>query len=160
MNNESRDSAYNEMLDEAVERIRALPVPDDPGMNDLQLSAVRPARDCEPKSKTGSGFLAMAAVAVALLVAALGVLPMVRHAGQRILTDAVEEQVKELEDQTPVIAKIVKVLPAEQYVALEDEVTELATRLDRLDELIARQEFLSETKLLLAAYRLPVEINQ
>lgn len=161
MQNDSTNPVYDDLLNEAVQRFRDLPIPDDPGIADLQfLELHRPVATRTSRSNSQSGWVAMASVAIVLLVGLTGVMQSVNQEELTMIADQSSDEVSEVAELTAQVAEVTKIDPGAQFRAMESELDHLSDRLDRIDQLIARKEFLRETATLLAVYELPKQTNQ
>jgi hypothetical protein len=136
----------DQLLDEAVSRLKSLPVPDYPGPPRLDLP--HPAREAPPPSpgrRIPRGGLLVVVCSVLVLAVTAVILPTPeRTTAQNGLANVVQHPV-----QVRTVALDTRLR------SLEQELDTISHRLDEIDDEILTQELLSDSQSLLAQYTTP-----
>ena len=139
-----------QLLDEALSRLKSLPVPDYPGPPRPDLS--HPVRESPPPATRRhiprSGLLVVVCSVLVLAVTAVVLPTPERTTSQSGLTNVVRHPV-----QVQTVALDVRLR------ALEEELDAISHRLDEIDDEIVTQELLSDSRSLLAQYTTPEPEN-
>lgn len=138
------DSA-DQLLDEAVSRLKSLPVPDYPGPPRLDSARALKAPPPATRTHIRRGGLLVVVCSVLVLAVTAVILPTPeRTTARNGLTDVVQHPV-----QVRTVALDFR------FRAIEQELDAISHRLDEIDDEIVTQELLSDSRSLLAQYTTP-----